>query len=164
MKKIMFLVLLLAFMSAMLVGCQSKGNTIVNTDKTNTEQQSIVADTNQNDIEQQLEVNETNILDGEVAYISITNLKGNSETIFDDDDSIETMKSVITSAEREAGIVNMLDPHYKMMVVYENEEKQIFNLYIAKKDGNSALMNTNDTHTIYTISEEMNIKLLELIE
>ncbi|MCR8660584.1 hypothetical protein [Paenibacillus endoradicis] len=178
MKRIMFLVLSIAFMSAILVGCQSEGNTTVNTEKTSfkqrslvtdtiktdLKQRSIVADTYKTDIEQQPKVNETNTLDDEIAYISITNLNGNSDITFDDASSIDTLKSIIISAERVNGIVDMANPGFKMIVVYDNDNKQNFNLWIGKEGGKSALMNTADTHTIYTLSEAMTEKLLELIE
>ncbi|URN94055.1 MAG: hypothetical protein NAG76_19870 [Candidatus Pristimantibacillus lignocellulolyticus] len=162
MKKISILVLYIALMSAILVGCQSEGNATMDADKTRSKQQ--VTNTNNSDIKLNQEVSETNNLESEIEYISITNLFSNSETVYHDDNSNETLKSIIASAEREPGIVNMTNPEYKMMVVYKNEDKQNFNIWIAETDGKSALMNSSDTNTIYSISKEMNNKLLELLK
>lgn len=164
MKRIMVLVLSIAFMSANLVGCQSEGKARVDADNASFEQHSIVAVASKIDIEHQQEISGTNNLKGEIAYISITSLNDNSETVFDDDSLIATLKSIITSAERIKGIVNMANPEYKMIVVYENEAKQNYNLWIGEKGEKSALMNTSDTNTIYLISDEMNNKLLELLK
>lgn len=146
----MFLVLSLTLMSVILMGCQSEDSTTIDADKTNPEQQS--------------EENANLKFDGEITKVSISKSTGNSETVFEDDGSIETLKSIISSALKENGIVDMASPEFNMDVVYENENKQSFHLWIGEKGQKSALMKSDDTHTIYTVSEEMTKKLIDLIE
>ena len=151
MKKVISLVLLSAFMSVILLSCQSEDSTTINNvDKTTPEQQS--------------EDSEKLILDGEITKVSISKTKGNSETVLEDSSSIETLKSIISSAVKENGEVNMANPEFYMDVTYENENIQSFQLWLGEKGQKSTLMKTDDTHTIYTISEAMNDKLIDLIE
>lgn len=150
MRKIMFLVLSLAFMSVVLLGCQSENSTTINTDDTKPEQQS-------KDI--------LNV-DGEITKISISKSTGNngSATIFEDNDSIETLKSIISNAVKEDGIVDMANPEFYMNLIYENENEQGFHLWVGENGEKSTLMKTDDTHTIFTVSEEMTNKLIDLIK
>ncbi|MFJ5769825.1 hypothetical protein [Psychrobacillus sp. NPDC093180] len=150
MSKIMFLALSLALTSVILLGCQSEDRTTIDTDKTNTEQQS--------------ENNGKLKFDGEITKVSISKSKGSSATIFEDDGSIETFKSMISSAVKENGIAEMAKPEFYVDVIYENENKQSFYLWIGEKGEKSTLMKTDDTHTIYTVSEEMTNKLIDLID
>lgn len=150
MRGLMFLVLSLIFMSVTLLGCQSENSNTLDAEKNNIEQQS--AD------------NEIYKYEGEIAYISISKLEGDYITTFDDAGTIETIKNIILSAAKEKGIVNMASPEFNMNVVYENKSKQRFYLWIGEKGEKSALMKPDDTHTIYTVSEEMTSKLIDLIE
>ena len=150
MRRIIFLVLSLAFMSVFLLGCQSEDNTTIDVNNTNFEHQS--------------KDNEKLKVDGEITKISISKSKGNSgsATIFEDDESIETLKSIISNAVKEDGIVDMANPEFYMNLIYDNEKEQGFHLLIGEKGEKSKLMKTDDTHTIYTVSEEMTDKLIDL--
>lgn len=152
MRKIMFLVLSLAFLSVVLLGCQSENSTTIDTDDNNPEEQS-----RDND---KLKVN------GEITKFSISNSKGNSgsATILEDDDSIETIESIISNAVKEDGIVDMANPEFYMNLIYDNEKEQGFHLWIGKNGEKSTLMKTDDTHTIFTVGEAMTNKLIELIK
>jgi len=147
----MSLVLSLTFISTILWGCQSGDSTTIDTDKTKPEQQSE-------------EENEKLNFDREITKVSISKAQGNIITVFDDEKSIETFKSIISSAVNENGIVNIVNPEYYMDVVYANKNKQSFELWIGEKGEKSALMKTNNTYTLYTVSKEMTDKLIDLIE
>ena len=151
MKNTMSLVLSLTFISTILWGCQSGDSTTIDTDKTKPEQQSE-------------EENEKLNFDREITKVSISKAQGNIITVFDDEKSIETFKSIISSAVNENGIVNIVNPEYYMDVVYANKNKQSFELWIGEKGEKSALMKTNNTYTLYTVSKEMTDKLIDLIE
>ena len=151
MRKTMSLVLSLTFISTILWGCQSGDSTTIDTDKTKPEQQSE-------------EENEKLNFDREITKVSISKAQGNIITVFDDEKSIETFKSIISSAVNENGIVNIVNPEYYMDVVYANKNKQSFELWIGEKGEKSALMKTNNTYTLYTVSKEMTDKLIDLIE
>ncbi|WP_391122293.1 hypothetical protein [Psychrobacillus sp. L3] len=165
MKKIMLLVLSLAFMSVILLGCESKDSTIINLDKETTEQESTKQEpSEQESTEQQPEDNEILILDGEIKKVSISKSKGNSATVFDDDFSIGVLRSVFSSAVKENGIVNMANPEFYVDIVYENEDKQSFHLWLGGLFEESTLMKTDDTHTIYILPEESTNKIIDLME
>lgn len=165
MRKIMLLVLSLVFMNVILLGCQSKDSATINSDKETTEQESTKQEpSEQESTEQQPEDNEILILDGKINKISISKAKGNSATVFDDDFSIGVLKSVISSAVKENGIVNMANPEFYVDIVYENEDKQSFHLWLVGKFEESTLMKTDDTHTIYILPEESTNKIIDLME
>ncbi|PGT89023.1 MULTISPECIES: hypothetical protein [Bacillaceae] len=143
MRKITLL-LSLTLLSAILFGCQSEDSTTTDAANTNAELQSEG--------------------DAEITKISISKSKGVSPTVFEEDKDVETFKSIISSAVKEDGIANMANPEYYLDVIYINENKQSYHLWIGEKGQKSTLMKTDDTHTIYTVSEEMTDKLIELIE
>jgi hypothetical protein len=149
MKKFILL-LSLTFMSAILFGCQSEDNTTLEGEKTNNEIQ--------------LEDNDNLKIEAEIIKVSISKSKGVSPTVFDEEEALETFRSLIFSAEKEGGIVNMANPEFYMDVIYANETKQGFHLWIGKKGQKSTLMKNDDTHTIFTVSEEMTDKIIGLVE
>lgn len=165
MKKVISLVLLSAFMSVILLGCQSEDSTTINSDKNTTEQESTKQEpSEQESTEQQPEDNEILLLDEEIKKVSISKSKGSSATVFDNDFSIGVLRSVFSSAVKENGIVNMANPEFYVDIVYENEDKQSFHLWLGGKFEESTLMKTDDTHTIYILPEESTNKIIDLME
>ncbi|WP_391115796.1 hypothetical protein [Psychrobacillus sp. L3] len=150
MRKSMFFVLSLVFMSVILIGCQSEDNTTIDADQTNPKKQS--------------EENEKLKIDGVIAKVNISKSKGGNPIIFDDDNAIENFKSIISSAVKLNGIVNMTNPEFYMDIAYENEEKQSFQLWLGGTFEESTLMKTDDTHTIYILPEESTNKIIDLME
>ena len=146
----MYLVLTMACMTFIVLGCQSKDSKAIDAVKTN--------------IEQQSEDKETLSSDGEITYVSISKFHGDDTMVFDDEGSIEIVKSLISNAVKQPGIVNMADPVFKMIIVHEDESKESFHLWIGEKGQQSVLMNLEDTHIIYTISEAVTSKFVKLIE
>ncbi len=149
MRKNILIILIAVLVSSFLFGCQSEDNTALDIEKPTPEIQ--VADTNLK-------------LDGEITKIIVSKTKGVNATVFEKYEVIETFKNIISGAIKESGIVNMANPELYMDVVYENENKQSFYLWIGEKGQKSTLMKTDDTHTIYTVSEGMNDMVIELVE
>lgn len=147
MKKSLLNMLTLAVLSTLLLGCQSEDNS------------ELVAQISR----PELHDNDKLKLDGKITDISISKTKGNG-FVFENDEIIETFRGIISSAIKENGIVNMVNPEYYLDVVYENGNKQSFHLWIGEKGQNTTIMNTSDTHTIYTVSKEMTEKLIDLVE
>lgn len=150
MRKNIGTILTVFLVSSLLFGCQSKDNMAMETEKPSTEIQ--VEDYNQLK------------LDGEITEIIVSKTKGVNATVFEKEEVIETFKSIISGAIKESGIVNMANPELYLDVVYENENKQSFYLWIGEKGQESTLMKSDDTHTIYTVSAEMNEMAIELVE
>jgi len=164
MRKIMLLVLSLAFMSVILLGCESKESATINSDKDTTEQESTKQEPSEQSTEQQLKDNEILILDGEIKKVSFSNSKGNSATVFDDEFSIKVLSRVFSIAVKENGIVNMANPEFYVDIVYDNEDTQSFHLWLGGKFKESTLMKTDDTHTIYILPEESTNKIIDLMK
>ena len=122
MRKIMLLVLSLAFMSVILLGCESKDSATINSDKDTTEQESTKQEPSEQSTEQQLKDNEILILDEEIKKVSFSNSKGNSATVFDDEFYIKVLSRVFSIAVKENGIVNMANPEFYVNIVYDNED------------------------------------------
>ncbi|MBY6036957.1 hypothetical protein KUV80_09840 [Fictibacillus nanhaiensis] len=139
------LLLFLTLLSAILFGCQSEDNTTIDAGTTKTELQS-----QDNDLK----------VETKIAKISISKSKGVNSTVFEESETLETFKSIFLSAVREEGIVNMANPEFYLDVTYTNDPKQSFHLWTGEKGQKSTLMKTDDTNTIYTVSEEMTYKLI----
>ncbi len=157
MRRITLIILSLVFMSVILLGCQSKDSTKVNIDKSKTEQPS----------------EGTDILthDEEIKTVSISKLKENSTTvdtttIFDDDSSLEVFKSAFSSVTKGEEMVSMPYPEFRVDIVYKDENEQFLYLWIGEKDTSTrnSLMKSDDAGTVYSVSEEMSKKLIDLIK
>jgi len=139
MRRAILFVFTFVFMSIIFLGCQSKIN---------------------NELQ----------LDGEITKVSISKSKGfgkiNSDffAVFNDEETLKTFRSLISSAVKEEGIVDMIEPEFDLEVIYENENLQQFHLWVGEKGQRSTLMKIDNTHTIYTVSEEMTNKLLDLVQ
>ena len=73
-----------------------------------------------------------------------------------DEESLQGITKIITSAVRIPGIVNIATPEFRLVITLENEEMQLFNIWVGDKKGEeSVIMNIDETHTIYGISQEM---------
>lgn len=144
------LFLSLTLLSVILFGCQSEDNP---TEQTETNKSEITT-----------EDKYYLYLKDDISKIVISKSKEVNPTVYEEDKDIETIKSVILSAVKRDGIANMADPEYDLDVIYTNEDKQSFHLWLGEKGLDSALGKTEDTHTIYRIREEIADKLRELLE
>jgi hypothetical protein len=149
MRKITLL-LTLAIMGAILFGCQSEDKATTKAAKTNNELQS--------------QDNDNLTLEAEITKVSISKSKGVSPTVFEEGEALETFRSLFSSAVKEEGIANMANPEFYLDVIDANDNKYSFHLWIGEKGQRSALMKTDDTHTLFTVSEDMTDKLIELVE
>ena len=169
MKKTMSLVLSLTFISTFLFGCQPGDDITADNNKmTKVEQQTgVVAETDSEKVgtNQQLEEDGEKLkLEAEITKVSISKLQGKVTTVFDDSGSLNTIDDIMSSVVKQSGIVNMASPEFNLEVAYANDNKQTLYLWIGKKGRQSTFMNSNNTHTIYMVSEEMTDKLIDLIE
>lgn len=155
MKKTISVVVLMTFISVILLGCQSEDNT---TPKQQTEESDIP------NTQQQSDDNDKIILEGEISNIILKNLHDSNKIIFDKANDIEIIKNIIVSAKKEPGIVDMDSPEYRLVVAFTDGNESAFYLWIGEKGMKSTLMQTEDSHTIYTVSEDMTDQLIDLIE
>lgn len=96
--------------------------------------------------------------------ISISKPKGFNEITFDDEKTLKAFQNIFSSAVREPGKVDMADPEFYMNVIYDRNNQQSLYLWIGEKGHRSTFMKTEDTSTIYTFSNDMTDKLIELVE
>ncbi|MEK4130021.1 hypothetical protein NYE67_10075 [Solibacillus sp. FSL W8-0474] len=152
MKKVMLLVLSLTITSTILLGCQTNESNAINNGENKPKQQSEVEEV------------PTLQIDGKIKEVSISKTKGSNKIVLEDSSSIETLKTIIMSGVKVNGIADMTNPEYYIDVIYKNGDRQNFHLWISEKDETSTLMNTEDTHTAYTVGKEMTEKLIEFIK
>ncbi len=113
------------------------------------------------------------LLDIKIIEVKISASKGfggmNEDILFTftDQQSLKVFKEAIATAVKQHGIVNMVEPEYDIMVVYESSEAEMpthgIHLWLGEKGEKSTLMYISDDHTIYQTSPEMTDKLRELI-
>jgi hypothetical protein len=139
MKRIFVLILPLAFISIFFLGCQSQ--------------------------EETYSLNNNIKYDGEIVKISISEIKGNNDYVFADKDSIEFLRGIALNAVKENRIVNMSNPNFNIDIEYKNKKTESLYLWLGGESEKSALMKMDDnSHTIYTISEEMSSKFSTLLK
>lgn len=69
---------------------------------------------------------------------------------------IDVIKKAVSDSKKEPGIVNMTNPQYQFSIGEET-----YFLWITEKSG--TIMNTKDTHTIYTLSDSSVKEIFELV-
>lgn len=77
---------------------------------------------------------------------SFSVIKKDSLTSYTDSKAVSNLVKAFNKAKKEPGIVNMVDPEYKVEFGEES-----YYLWISKEQG--TIMNLDDTHTIYTLSK-----------
>lgn len=82
---------------------------------------------------------------------------------YQDEESLTLFQQAIATAVKDEGIVNMASPEYDVQIVDKAGIKYGYHLWLGDKGQNSSLMHVEDTHTIYTISEEFTEKLAALV-
>lgn len=89
--------------------------------------------------------------------ITIDSMESNSETlVFEDTETIEMIKDAINNAEKQPGIVNIADSEF---IIKIGEETYL--LWVDEKS--CTIMNTEDTHKIYSLSQNSTEQVNELL-
>ncbi|NLP50069.1 hypothetical protein [Bacillus sp. RO1] len=88
---------------------------------------------------------------------NFSQVKDHSEKVLTNQEHIKTIQNTFSSAKKEPGVVEMAEPHYKVMLKGET-----FFLWIHESSG--TIMNTKDTHVIYSLSEEAATEVFLLLE
>ena len=153
MKNDKFLVLTLTLAPVILLGCQVGVNNSTN-----------ILEIEQQTIANQAEANQILKSDQVVKKVSISKLQSKNVHVLDDEKSIETLRHALTSAVEEKGIANVGNPEFSAKIVYTDDQTETYYLWLGKKEKKSTFMHSENTHTIYTVSEEHTEELLDLIE
>ncbi|WP_226683235.1 hypothetical protein [Sutcliffiella horikoshii] len=78
---------------------------------------------------------------------SFSVVKVDSEKTLTNQENIKTIQDAFLNANKEPGVADMSDPHYKLRLGANS-----YYLWIHKSSG--TIMNRKDTHIIYSLSEE----------
>lgn len=100
--------------------------------------------------------NWTNTVTFKVLITGETNDAGTSIT-FDKEKDVSIFKNAVTTAERLSGIVDVANPPYSFSIGDET-----YSLWLSEHYSGS-IMNMDDTHTLYTLTEDAKEQLLALI-
>ena len=88
---------------------------------------------------------------------SFSEVDEDSITVFTNLTDVNLLVTAFNHAKKEPGIVNMIDPEYK--VELRNDS---YFLWINEEHG--TIMNLKDTHTIYTLSQKSAKAIYELLK
>ncbi len=104
-----------------------------------------------------------------VSKVSISNSEGFGEinteffAVFEDEADLSTFQKAITTAEKRDGMVDIEVPEFDIQVIHNDGSTKEYHLWLGEDDGVSTLMKVEDTHTIYTISNELTKELNKLV-
>jgi len=85
---------------------------------------------------------------------------GSEKVIFKEKKAIRNIEEAVKSAERQPGIVDMTDPQYKIVL-----GEEIYYLWLTRSDGTvGTIMDAEDTHTIFLLSEQSTTQLNEMLQ
>ena len=83
----------------------------------------------------------------------------------DNAEIFETVKNIISNATKQEGVVDTIEPNYDLEIIYkDNSTKELYLWLLDAEGGKGSLMEVEDTHVIYNFSEELNTKLIDLID
>lgn len=117
------------------------------------------------------QLKETNKLpNASLKQVSISNSKefGRVNTDFfkgyEDKETLDKIKKALSNAVKAEGVVDMAEPEYDLKVVDTAGNEQGYHLWVGEKGQVSTLMNVEDTHTIYTIPEELTSQFIDWVQ
>lgn len=142
MKKIIRFGVVMFLISVVLLGCQQQDNKL----------------------EVKEEIKEINIFkSNEFKKESLDLIVSASDT--DNAEIFETVKNIISNATKQEGVVDTIEPNYDLEIIYkDNSTKELYLWLLDAEGGKGSLMEVEDTHVIYNFSEELNTKLIDLID
>ncbi|MDK8643926.1 hypothetical protein ACQRXC_27100 (plasmid) [Niallia taxi] len=103
-------------------------------------------------------------LNGEIIKFSISQNEGASEVNLNDKQSLEVLTTFVSNSQKESSVANMDNPDYYIHVYYEKEDKQILKVWVGENGEKSTLMDSDDTHGIYTVPEDDAREFIELLK
>ncbi|WP_225742897.1 hypothetical protein [Marinilactibacillus sp. Marseille-P9653] len=77
---------------------------------------------------------------------------------------LEIVNSMLSTATQMDGIVDMIDPNYKMVVEWEDDESETYSIWWQEDPTQLSLMNWVDTHTVFRLEGESARQFKELIK
>lgn len=84
--------------------------------------------------------------------------------VYEDKETLDRIKKALSNAVKAEGVVDMAEPEFDLKVVDTAGNEQGYYLWVGKKGQVSTLMNVEDTHTIYTIPEELTSSFIDWVQ
>ncbi|MBD8071407.1 hypothetical protein [Bacillus sp. PS06] len=99
-----------------------------------------------------------------ITKVSIKKIGESDITVFEEEEVLETFTHLLSSAVKEEGIVNMANPEYHLEIVDANEDTYRYYLWIGESGERTTLMWGEDTHTIYTVSQDFTDQFIDFVK
>ncbi|WP_202078806.1 hypothetical protein [Caldalkalibacillus salinus] len=87
---------------------------------------------------------------------SFSDVKADSSVVITDPDDMKTLQKAVNRASKQPGVVDMVEPQYKVVL-----GEDTYFLWLSETLG--TVMNTEDTHTIYSLSSKSAKQVQEII-
>lgn len=103
----------------------------------------------------------------EITSVELTETKDvDQKYLFDssDDGELEIVNEILSTATEMDGVVNMIDPNYKMVVEREDDESETYSIWWEEDPTQLSLIDWVDTHTVYRLEGESARQFEELIK
>ncbi|MFC6463551.1 hypothetical protein ACFP65_00840 [Marinilactibacillus sp. GCM10026970] len=81
-----------------------------------------------------------------------------------DEGELEIVNSMLSTATQMDGIVDMIDPNYKMVFEGEDDESETYSIWWEEDPTQLSLMDWVDTHTVFRLEGESARQFEELIK
>lgn len=103
----------------------------------------------------------------EITSVELTETKDvDQKYLFDssDDGELEIVNEILSTATEMDGVVNMIDPNYKMVVEREDDESETYSIWWEEDPTQLSLIDWVDTLTVYRLEGESARQFEELIK
>lgn len=81
-----------------------------------------------------------------------------------DRDSLEfIIENMIEGSQRQPGVVAMPQPYYDIHIEYSDGSDELFHLWVSEENTTGTIMDTENTHFIYTFSDDVSERFLSLL-
>ncbi|WP_445480630.1 hypothetical protein ACULLL_10975 [Lysinibacillus irui] len=113
--------------------------------------------------------NEERLPGGELTKVSLSigaefgQVNTDFMVIYEDEKSLHLFQQAISTAVKNEGVVDMALPEYDIQLLDTAGNKYGYHLWLGENGQSSVLMNTKDTHTIYTVSKDYTEALIALV-
>lgn len=99
-----------------------------------------------------------------VDKITLTHIASKRMLTFGEEEDLKLLFYLVEKSRQEPGIVNIVNPNYVMEVHFADGTTGSFNVWINEKGERSALVNQEETHTLYTVPEVITEKIRDLVD
>lgn len=166
MMKLMKVAPFLVGTALLLVACGEQDNTTSEPAGSIAEQKEAIYESAQSDSEHYLKlVERAKPVWSSVSYASLSgSVSSDYIAEIEDTESLQfIVDEMIEGSERQPGIVDVTQPYYDMKIDYADGSEEVFHLWVTEDELTGTIMDSENTHFIYTFSDEVSEQFLSLI-